>query len=66
MQTSNLASLLALTSCYQYYVRFNMIIQLSLPDTVLIFIPLYTLYFLYAIIFHVTYSMTSSHILPLG
>jgi len=43
-----------------------MIIQLSLPDTVLIFIPLYTLYFLYAIIFHVTYSMTSSHILPLG
>ena len=31
MQTSNLASHLALASCYQYYVRINMIIQLSLP-----------------------------------
>ena len=65
-KTSNLSSHLALTSSYQYDVRINMIIQLSPSDTVLIFIPMYILYFLYVIIFSVTYSMASCHILRLG
>jgi hypothetical protein len=36
----NSSIIFTLTSCYKYYVSINIIIQLSLPDTVVIFIPI--------------------------
>jgi hypothetical protein len=59
---ANLTSdiIFTLPLCYKYYVRVNVIIQLSLPGNIVIFSPIYILYLLFAIVFSVTFSMTYS------